>query len=299
MHVHELVDRGFTLLELVQAPGANITIESLEDAEVSAADINALKTTLASAGGQNKTRTGVVVAVSLVLLAVVCGMVLKRSRRANVIPHLGALHAAALNQAFEAEVMADAAYTPAFEPSHPRDTIQGIFNSVHGISRDSVASVTVSGSNNALYAVPMEMEDGDAQEAGSSNGASVTVSSDNNVRYNVPMEMTEGGGRERGASSSGANNGDQAYAEIDDNNEEQDYAGVDDVSDESGGEGGSPAPNAAAGPTLVLDAGGYVADTDICGGVGDDGSSALVYAVPYFAAPAGGTAVDESISSAV
>lgn len=44
--VDELIEKGFTLLELVQAPGANITVEVLEDAGVAADEIAFLRTTL-------------------------------------------------------------------------------------------------------------------------------------------------------------------------------------------------------------------------------------------------------------
>ena len=172
------------------------------------------------AGGILGTLAVVVLIVGALLL-----VVQKRGRRANIIPslHLRQMHAAERNKTLQAEIMADADYTPAFETSvvlegghHRRDTIHGVLNnSVHGFSRERQTSVTVSSGNNTLYAVPMEMTGEEEREwVASSGGATVAVAGGNNALYAVPMEMTKdeesgwgatsGGGSGAGAGGAGA-----------------------------------------------------------------------------------------------
>eukprot|EP00729_Bicosta_minor_P000445 gene445-31467_t len=68
MQVDELIEKGFALLELVQAPGANITVEVLEDAGVPAVEIAVLRTTLVDLENGSGGSTGAIVAVVIVLL---------------------------------------------------------------------------------------------------------------------------------------------------------------------------------------------------------------------------------------
>ena len=177
MDIKELIDRGFTLLELVQAPGSNIAVADLEDAGVPADDINTLKATLADLENSSGLSTGkTVVIMAVVLLLFVCGLLLKRSRSTNAIPHPGMrdMPPAQFNQNFEAKTIADAGYTPAFEipvvqeGRHRRHgTIHGVINNtMDGISSSNRrTSITVSGgSNNTLYTVPMEMTEDDYVE---------------------------------------------------------------------------------------------------------------------------------------
>ena len=68
MQVDELIEKGFALLELVQAPGANITVEVLEDAGVPALEIAILRTTLVDLENGSGGSTGAIVAVVIVVL---------------------------------------------------------------------------------------------------------------------------------------------------------------------------------------------------------------------------------------
>lgn len=80
MEIEELVKRGFTLLDLVQAPGANITVEVLEGAGIPPDEIAVLKTALVDqeAGGNN---AGTIVAVMVVMLLVFVVLFLLYRRR--------------------------------------------------------------------------------------------------------------------------------------------------------------------------------------------------------------------------
>ena len=72
MALDELIDRGYTHLELVQAPGANITVSDLEEAGVSADDIGTLRSTLADL--EEGSSLGVIIGVVVGVL-VVAGIV--------------------------------------------------------------------------------------------------------------------------------------------------------------------------------------------------------------------------------
>lgn len=87
MEIEELVKRGFTLLDLVEAPGANITVEVLEGAGIPPDDIEVLKTALADQEtGRNNAGTIVAVVVVMLLLFVVLFLLYRRRNSSTLLP---------------------------------------------------------------------------------------------------------------------------------------------------------------------------------------------------------------------
>ena len=81
MGLVELIDRGYTHLQLVQAPGANITVSDLEGAGVSVDDISALRSALADF--EKDSSLGIIIGVVVCALVVV-GIVAVCTCRKNV-----------------------------------------------------------------------------------------------------------------------------------------------------------------------------------------------------------------------
>jgi len=135
MNIEELIDRGFTLLDLVQVPGANITVADLEDAGVPADEIDVLKTTLADSDNSSGGSTGkTVVIVAAVLLVVVVLFLLYRRNNPKAM---------SLPEVLDAHVTENKAFD---NPQY------GAVHADGGSARDSMIEMI---QNSVAYAVPL------------------------------------------------------------------------------------------------------------------------------------------------